>query len=749
MKNKIQKVLSILTITTLLFTQVAAVSAFEAPTPPPTPTLNESQTPPPTPSDPTPPPEPTVPTLENLLAPSPTPTPEETNTKDEETKPAESSEIETLSTTNSSPQSLPTDNNSFSADTPSTSGPEANGSVGDTTLDTGNATTTGNLTTSANENLSSATPSGSGDSGTTVTNSGNGSESQNSATVSDTSSIDTIQDNTANVGNDLRLDSDSGNSSASKNVGNTTITTGDANTSGTVVTELNSNLAGLSVSEFNVVDDQLGDLLLDFAGSCIIGCEVFNNALVQNKGNGSESTNSANLTTDSTNNTFQNNDATLENNLLLTSNSGENTADKNTGGDTTIETGDANTSANVLSFLNNNVAGNVLMGVVNIFGDLIGDIIFPELPGGSLLEASNIGNGSDSTNTANINQTSANDTFQSNDAEIVNNLNLQATTGDNQTSKNTGGDTSITTGDADVVAQVLNIANSNISSGNWWLVLVNEAGQWAGRILGAPEDSNFAGSEGTQFSVDGNGDVTASNIGNGSGSTNDTTVNQSSSTTTVQNNVARILNNINLFANSGGNSASSNTGGNTSIQTGDANAVANLVNFVNNNIVGSGRLTVVSVNVFGRWIGDFLSPGQTKPKALENNTTEQQNTNSQDNSTTTTLSNPPSQNNSPTNSTPQNQATQTQTATPPPSSGNAPSVVQVAKQTVATITQPLETQVAGIKVLASNELANLQDKTVEKKKIKINLAWGLLLLPLMAGGLTLRKYYTYKKGLGN
>ena len=40
--------------------------------------------------------------------------------------------------------------------------------------------------------------------------------------------------------------------------------------------------------------------------------------------------------------------------------------------------------------------------------------------------------------------------------------------------------------------------------------------------------------------------------------------------------------------------------------------IANIVNFVNNNITGGGKLFVTVVNVFGKWIGDFVGPGQKK-----------------------------------------------------------------------------------------------------------------------------------------
>ncbi|MBI2009730.1 MAG: hypothetical protein HYS86_00990 [Candidatus Chisholmbacteria bacterium] len=322
--------------------------------------------------------------------------------------------------------------------------------------------------------------------------------------------------------------------------------------------------------------------------------------------------------------TFQNNDATIENNLILDSNSGYNVAKDNLGGDVAIVSGDANTSANVVNMANNNFAGNVLVGVVNIFGDLIGDIILPEQEGsggGSGTYAANVANGADSQNFNNIDQSTLDAITQNNTATIDNNLNLAATTGGNSAKDNIGGGgNSIITGDANVVAQVLNIANTNIVGGSWWVVLVNEAGNWIGHIVGGGEGANYAGSAGTEFLVNPDGSITASNGENLAGSTNTNNLTTNTTNTTTQTNTATIVNNLDLSANTGGNKAKDNGGGNTSIVTGDANIVANVVNFLNNNFVG-GRVYLTVINVFGSWLGDFVGPGQTQDTASNNSQT--------------------------------------------------------------------------------------------------------------------------------
>lgn len=594
MRERFKKILTSILIVGLLLTQGPTAYAFDFPTPPPAPTAPPAPTSAPTsPPAPTPPPAPWDPT--------PTPTPEPTEEPSQEQSTTEgvgSSE---------SPPPTSTSNGSTSQIT----GESADGTVGGASIDTGDAANTGAIVTNVNTN-SSATIGGDSPSGVGVINNSNGSDSVNSGSAAIVENNNTFQNNSATVGSDLNQSTTTGDNSASKNVGDSTITTGDANTSGTVITAVNTNVDGIMVAEFNVVDDHMGDIILDFSSGCISGC-TGGDVLAKNSGNGSESTNTAGIDSLVNNNTFQTNDASVENNMTLVSDSGNNLTDNNTGGNSTIETGDANVAASALTFANNNLAGGVIYAVVNIFGDLIGNIILPE---GALTpcclgsaSAANTGNGSGSTNDASINQSTNDTTYQFNNVDLTNNLILDTTSGGNDVNANTGGNSEITTGDTSIMAQVLNVANNNIVGGNFWLVIVNEAGRWIGRILGSPDGQNFGGSSDFEFLVNEFGEITVVNSGNGSGSTNTGTVDSTVSNTTVQTNTANIVNNLDLSANTGGNSASKNTGGDSIIKTGDANIIANIVNFVNNNITGTGRLFVTVVNVFGSWLGNFVGPG--------------------------------------------------------------------------------------------------------------------------------------------
>lgn len=559
------------------------------------------------------------------------PTPAPTSAPTTESQPTDSPEPTPTTAAAPTPTSAPETAAAASASAPSpTPTPQAaynqtnDGQVGDAQVKTGDATTAGAINNMANENIATQpTTTGNGPSAT-ITNTGNGAGSNNNASSSTVIDTNTNQVNVADVNNSLELESVTGHNSASKNVGDASIKTGDANVTGTIMNSVNTNVEGVAVAEFNIIDDQVGDYVLDFAAGCIYGCGFGANANANNTGNGANSNNAIDTSTEITDNTFQSNDAEIYNGMTLVADSGNNVADKNTGGDTVIETGDANVTANVLTYANNNIAGNVIYNTVNIYGDLDGDIYLPEEY--LTMYMGNTGNGAGSNNDTTVTNTTTTNIAQTNNADIYNDLEIITDTGSNETSGNTGGDSSVKTGDSQVQANVVNVVNSNITSDTpMWLVFVNEAGKWVGRLFGAPEGQNFAGSDGTIFTVDENGEVIASNAGNGADSHNSATASTTSETTITQENNAVVNNELKLVANTGGNSASNNTGGNNEIKTGDAKVIANIVNFVNNNIVGSGRLIVTTVNVFGSWIGNFYGPGQ-KPTEVAKNQPAQQET---------------------------------------------------------------------------------------------------------------------------
>lgn len=492
------------------------------------------------------------------------------------------------------------------------SGGNSSGNVGDTSINTGDATANGTIINSANQTSISSPCSVCVDD-VSVNNSGNGSDSSNSAGVDVDSDSTVVVNNDADVDNNLDLVANSGSNVASYNVGDSEIETGDANVSGVVITSANET--GLGIVEYNIIEDQMGDVILvvpDNLFACSV-CGVGGDVNVQNTGNGEESTNSAAVDLSNDSNTNITNDADLVNNLDLVANSGDNQTSYNTGGDSSITTGDANVAANLLNFANSTISGGAAF-IVNVFGDLVGDIIFPDtLPGigGTVLSATNSGNGSDSTNTIDVDQNNETNTTLNNFADIDNVLYIDANTGGNSTSYNTGGDNSIDTGDVWVNAEVLNVVNTNLlgsSDEPLWFLLVNNMGTWTGQIIGALTGTNYSGSEGFVFNVDENGEIAASNTGNGAGSTNDIDINTNNTNNLTINNTANVTNNINIDANTGNNKASYNTGGDSTIETGDVNVAASIINFVNSNFIG--RTVILGIiNVFGSWTGDAVPPG--------------------------------------------------------------------------------------------------------------------------------------------
>jgi len=554
-----------------------------------------------------------------------------------------------------------------------------------------------------------------------VVNSGNGQGSTNTGASTSNNTNNTSQNNSANVNTSLNQSAKTGSNTAHDNIGgDTTVKSGDANVSGTAITGVNSNLDNVAVSEFNVNDVQNGDLVLNSASHCISGCGTSSPNVVINKNNGQDSNNSADSTTNNTENTFQNNDANVGTDMNLSADSGHNRAHDNIDGDTSVESGNANVSANALTLANNNIdGGKVQYNVVNIYGELHGDIVLPEEEVANPSATMNSGNGANSKNTASNSTNNSDTTAQNNNANITNNLNIDTATGGNYASDN-GGGADVSSGNTKVDANVLNVANSNIDGQTMWLVIVNQAGKWVGKILGG-DGSNMAGSDGTEFIVNDDGTVTASNQGNGEGSTNDASNTTNNTSTTTQDNNANITNNLNLSANTGDNRSHDNLG----VKSGDATIIANIINFVNNNITGNGKLVVTVVNVFGQWFGDFVAPGQTKQSnvaqaAVQNNSNN--NSNSNDNSA----------NNSSGNQT-QTEVLGVKTAGSIAQSGGTSYALGNKSNGSANVL------VAGVSNLSNNSQMK-NTLTNNMHQISVNLAWMFVFLPILALGIVGRKF---------
>lgn len=184
------------------------------------------------------------------------------------------------------------------------------------------------------------------------------------------------------------------------------------------------------------------------------------------------------------------------------------------------------------------------------------------------------GNGGESSNQVQV-QTQNNSTVnQNNEAQVTNNVENTANTGDNTASYNTSGETSITTGDA---SSTTTVNNQNINT--------NAAESPCNNC-----ESNFS----------------TTITGNGAGSYNTATQNNSQSTTANQSNYATITNNITVNANTGYNKASFN-GGNSSILTGNisASTVINNRNINNSIYIGIEGSSNSQIKISGNGEGSF------------------------------------------------------------------------------------------------------------------------------------------------
>ena len=166
-------------------------------------------------------------------------------------------------------------------------------------------------------------------------------------------------------------------------------------------------------------------------------------------------------------------------------------------------------------------------------------------------------------------------TSSNNNGQISNTTIVRSDTGSNTAS---GSTTSITTGNAYANANVATVANANFINSHYVMVVLNNFGSLSGDIV-LPAASFFDSvlSPGTQSS--------------------NSTVPTISATAT---NTAAVVNTISTSADSGNNTA---TGTDSSlIQTGDARTGSNVLNTINQNILGGSSVALV-FRIYGNWSG--------------------------------------------------------------------------------------------------------------------------------------------------
>lgn len=447
----------------------------------------------------------------------------------------------------------------------------------------------------------------------TATNTATGANSNNTTEVTSETSTATQINNQSTDTNTTTGTASTGDNTSSSNTGAGNITTGNAGVGVTQVINDNTTTvggsAGLNVTGYNGA--YTGDLNLGF-GATTASLAGPNGGSIQAVNNTTGSGSSNNIIIDTLTQELLEiqNDGQITNDLDISVITGQNTADKNTGGGI-ITTGDANVAATLVNLLNSSVInGNLWVSVADIFGALNGNIVLPNFSqlaaslggGNSTIDAGNTATGNDSNNTVTVDTNNQQTTTINNDATIKTVVNASAITGQNDALSNTGGG-AVTTGHASVSASNISLANTTVEGGNWGLVVVNALNKWLGFLVGDDGHVQALSQEETLQQIE------AQNQQTGEGSNNTINVDQDTKNTTTVTNDAEINTIINADAITGQNDANKNTGAGT-ITTGNAQVKATAVNIANTT-VKNGSLFIAVVNIFGDWFGDLMYGGSS------------------------------------------------------------------------------------------------------------------------------------------
>jgi len=453
-----------------------------------------------------------------------------------------------------------------------------------------------------------------------------GRSSDNEATASVNQLLTVLNDNGVDISNILAAHATSGANTASDNTGNATVSTGDASLLSTLFNMANTNIFGansVNILYQDIYGNYNGNIDLSSASPySLINLSqdplTFSSA---NNKTGSSSDNAANIQGSMTFDVLNQNDGNLVNDWDLSAVTGNNTADDNTG-NATIDTGNADIIGNLINMLNTNIFTNEFyFGVINVYGNWLGNLILPEYPtsssgytGDTNATVNNTMTGSTSTNDANVDISKDLTNTNTNTGTVNGNYNLLADTGSNSASDNTMGG-SVTSGNTYGEANVANWLNTNVTSdAPWWLIMVNNLGTWVpilqntstGAMIVLDIDALGLSGTGGQ-SATGGIDANAQNEMTGSNSTNDAAVDLSLTGNVTNNNTGTITNNVDASAITGGNTADRNTGEGL-VTTGDASIWLNVLNFLNTNISAPSVMLTI-VNIFGSWTGDVLHHG--------------------------------------------------------------------------------------------------------------------------------------------
>ncbi len=400
------------------------------------------------------------------------------------------------------------------------------------------------------------------------------------------------------IDNALNLEAITGRNEASMNTGAGSIWTGNANIAATLVNLLNTTVinGNLMISVQDIFGDLLGNIVLPhFSMLSSLFAPQNTQINANNDTTGSNSDNTIDIDVEDKQKNLVDNNAYIDTNVKADAITGGNDTLANTGGGV-IDTGNASVTASNVSLANTTVeGGNWGLVIVNSLNRWLGFLIGDSGEVRALsadetirqIEASNSQTGANSENNIDIDDTTDRTNKIDNTARIKNDIIASAITGQNDASKNTGQGL-IQTGNANILATAVNIANTTVLNANLGIAVINVFGDWFGDLLYAGS-SLLAGSGGANVSVE------AGNSTTGSESTNtiDVTVNREHATEI--NNYADINTTLDTNIDTGNNRSNKNTKG-AGIETGHASLALHARSIANITGIAIGNGLSLDVN---------------------------------------------------------------------------------------------------------------------------------------------------------
>lgn len=502
----------------------------------------------------------------------------------------------------------------------------ASGNDGGVTMTTGDATASGQLENWGNTNTVELT----GD-GALAQNQNTGASSDNFANAVEQDTITVDNTNFISVDNELTVVAVSGENLLVDNEGYNTLSTGNLELMAYLLNVLNMNITGKDFTHLivNIFGNLTGEVDLDTIAENIGVDESLIQSVARNSETGANSTNTAEVletTSVAVNNL---NVADVRNTVEVTGISGLN--DLSQGEDRILAyTGRIQILAAIMNFINSNFAGeDWYFAMVNVFGDLSGDILIPGteeyLQGGAGVLAQNVNTGDGSTNDAEALLTSTITATNDNQANVVNNVTALADSGSN-VSYNADDSVFMDTGTTDANGNILNWINYNLTGQNFVLLIVNVFGHWLGQVLAFPGEGDIdAPEDGTLVAIarGGGGEAgVAENVNTGVNSDNNVLLEHQFDVDAQNNNTATVENTINVAGISGQNTINENEDP-AWLTTGWVDLDVGLLNIINFNVTGRNWM-VLFVNVFGDFLGNVVFPGGVSTTGLAQSTTQEE-----------------------------------------------------------------------------------------------------------------------------